>query len=190
MLYTDLFKAGDRVKHPAHGVGTITNVLTEARSYDVHFDTGKGYKTVMHVTVEAAPDIFAPEPSVEVVNPKLFLVSEAVEFPATTAPTDEPLLKFASDKIQSAFELFHKENPHVYVMLVELARKVKAAGRSTYGIASLFEQLRWHFEFETSDPNMKNFKLNQNYRSRYARLIMQQEADLKDFFNTRQLLAA
>lgn len=82
------------------------------------------------------------------------------------------------------FAAFHRENPKVYQKLVELARRVRGRGFETYSIKSLFEQVRWHYHVETNDPD---FKLNNNYHSRYARLIMEQEEDLKDFFEIRVL---
>jgi len=86
--------------------------------------------------------------------------------------------------ITRAFWQFHRENPNVYRELVRLARQMKGAGRTRYGIASLFEVVRWHRALVTTDLD---FKINNSYRSRYARLIMDTEPDLKDFFETRRL---
>jgi len=87
--------------------------------------------------------------------------------------------------IQTEFDKYHANNPHVYDLLVQLARKVKARGRKHYSIASLFEQVRWHFNFEVDTDD--GFKISNNHRSRYARLIMEREPDLKGFFNTKTL---
>ena len=89
------------------------------------------------------------------------------------------------DEIQRRFERFHAENPLIYTKLVELARQVKSRGYRQYGIASLFERLRWHFTIETKTD--EPFKLNNDYRSRYARFIMATESDLADFFDLREL---
>lgn len=88
--------------------------------------------------------------------------------------------------LQDRFEMFHAQNPHVYKLLVDLARQVKARGFTKYSINSLFERARWHYMFETTGDV---FKLNNNYRSRYTRL-MQQEPDLAGMFATSTLLAA
>lgn len=88
------------------------------------------------------------------------------------------------DSIQIRFERFHSKNLSVYTKLVGLAREVKARGRGHYGIEPLFARLRWHFEFETEGDS---FKLNNNYTSRYARLIMENEPDLRGFFRTRPI---
>lgn len=103
-----------------------------------------------------------------------------------------PPIKFGSAKgltLQQAFDDFHRRNPHVYVALVRMARTVKAAGRERVGIGMLFEVLRWDYLVNTSH-SVDDFKLNNNHRSRYARLIMEQERDLADFFETRGLRAA
>ena len=91
------------------------------------------------------------------------------------------------DTIQRRFEKFHAENPEVYRMLVNLARKVKAAGREKYGIKSLFEQIRWHYTFNPKPEGVEEFKLSNDYTSRYSRLIMEREPDLVGFFNLRPI---
>lgn len=85
---------------------------------------------------------------------------------------------------EAAFQAFHAENPHVYAALVELARAAKEKGAAEIGIGMLWEVLRWRLFFETTDAN---FKLNNNHRSRYARLIMAQEPDLAGIFEVREL---
>lgn len=90
-----------------------------------------------------------------------------------------------ADYIQSGFERFHADNPEIYRKLVDLAMGAKANGHKGMGISLLWERLRWHFTVEVKDG--ENFKLNNNYRSRYARLIMRQEPSLAGFFKTRAL---
>ena len=88
--------------------------------------------------------------------------------------------------IEDAFLRFHKENPHVYDELVMLARRAVKAGASKLGIGMLFEVLRWRHTLRTGGDD---FKLNNNYRSYYARLVMTQEPDLAGVFETRRLHA-
>jgi hypothetical protein len=90
--------------------------------------------------------------------------------------------------IEEAFEAFHAANPWVYDALVRLARDLSRRGRHVMGIGMLFEVLRWHWYRTTDDPHSE-FKLNNNYRSRYARLIMRRERDLDGIFNLRELRA-
>lgn len=53
----------------------------------------------------------------------------------------------------------------------------------------LFEVLRWQHAVSTDDPTSP-FLLNNNWRSRYARLIAEQEPDLHHAFELRELRAA
>jgi L-rhamnose mutarotase len=89
------------------------------------------------------------------------------------------------DKTQTKFEEFHKRNPHVYDMMVSLARKVKDAGKHKYSIWAVANRVRWHYEFERDKG--EQFKLSNDYLSRYSRLIMQREQDLRGFFQTKPL---
>lgn len=83
------------------------------------------------------------------------------------------------------FWQFHEKNPHVYVELVRLVRLAMSRGRKRVGIGELWEILRWNLTMETEAPD--GFKLNNNHRSRYSRLIMEQENDLKNVFEVRGL---
>lgn len=91
-----------------------------------------------------------------------------------------------SKSIQERFERFHEANPDVYAELVLLARQAKQRGRERWAIGSLWEVLRWQRMMRTVDETT-DLKLNDHYRSRYARLIMLTEPDLSGFFEIRQL---
>lgn len=84
------------------------------------------------------------------------------------------------------FQQFHEENPHVYRTLVYLARQWVNAGHTRLGIATLFERARWEFAMSTTDPD---YKINNNYKPYYARLIMSQEPDLDGLFELRRAAA-
>ena len=88
--------------------------------------------------------------------------------------------------IESKFKEFHEDNPKVYRDLVKMCRAYRAKGNTEkIGIGMLFEVLRWHRYIKTNSGD--KFKLNNNFRSRYARKIMDENPDLKDIFNTRDL---
>jgi hypothetical protein len=87
------------------------------------------------------------------------------------------------DRIQKDFELFHFRNPQVYNILKNLAFRYLKAGRRA-GIKHLWEVMRWEMFVQTKDEG--EFKLNNNYASRYARLLMKQETALQGFFDTRR----
>jgi len=87
------------------------------------------------------------------------------------------------ETIEQGFKRFRDKHPEVELRLVALARKAKRRGRKV-GIGALWEVMRWSFWM---DDDVEEFKLNNNYRSRYARLLMAQYPDLAGFFETRRL---
>lgn len=91
--------------------------------------------------------------------------------------------------IEEGFLRFHHANPCVYQTLVRLARHARDKGVERIGIGMLWERMRWDLSVETGSGR-EDFKLNNNYRSRYARLLMEREPDLRDLFETRELKAS
>lgn len=88
--------------------------------------------------------------------------------------------------INAVFKRFHAANPQVYDKLVELAELAQRSGRFV-GIKMLWEVMRWDLTIKTDAG--EDFKLNNNYTSRYVRLIQQQRPDLAEMFHTRTLRA-
>lgn len=89
-------------------------------------------------------------------------------------------------RLQREFERFHRENPHVFDKLVELALFVYDSGKRRYGIAAIFERLRWISEFETvGDP----YKLNNNHRAFYARMLHAETPEFAEMFSLRRSVA-
>ncbi len=86
--------------------------------------------------------------------------------------------------IQVRFLDFHREHPEVYDALVRFTREAVAAGRTRVGMKMVWERVRWHVYVEQGGSA---FKLNNNYHSRYARLIMGLESDLEGIFEVRRL---
>ena len=91
--------------------------------------------------------------------------------------------------IEEQFNAFHETNPSVLDELVDLADQMVLHGYDRGSIGMLFEVLRWERMLETDDPSSE-FKLNNNYRSRYARLIVQTYPRFEGFFETRNLRSA
>ena len=96
----------------------------------------------------------------------------------------QPEFTFQSeDKILLAFKKFHTENPHVLPELVSMAKTLMSRGHKRYGIAGLFEVLRYRHSISTSGDT---FKLNNNFRAIYSRVIMEKNPELDGFFETRE----
>jgi len=86
--------------------------------------------------------------------------------------------------LQEKFELYHRENPHILPLLVRFVNEAKASGREHYSINAIFERIRWHMDIETTGDE---FKLNNNYRSRYVRLLEKEHPEYEGFFFKRAL---
>lgn len=101
---------------------------------------------------------------------------------------EQGVLHFDDERtIQEAFEDFDRLHPEVYQYLVKLTFEVYTRGYRHYGIGALWERLRWHFQIE---KDIEDFKLNNNFRSRYARKLMAAyPQELDDFFEVRELRA-
>lgn len=90
------------------------------------------------------------------------------------------------ESLRQRFLAFHEANPQVYAKLRDLALEALRSPklrRRRFGIAAVFERLRWWSEVESEgDP----YRLNNSYRAFYARLLMDQEPALRGFFSTRE----
>lgn len=93
----------------------------------------------------------------------------------------EPAWKGGS--IDARFLRFHEQNGHVYRRLVQLSLDLRAKGVAKYGMKALFEVVR----YEALQTRGEVVKLNNNYTSRYSRLIEAQEPRLKGFYTRREL---
>jgi Zierdtviridae DNA polymerase len=85
--------------------------------------------------------------------------------------------------LNEEFNEFHRQNPFVYDILVKLAKEwLERFPNSKCGISMLYETARWRVYFETNDPE---YKINNNYRAHYSRLIMRDEPGMEGLFNIR-----
>lgn len=89
--------------------------------------------------------------------------------------------------IGERFEAFHAANPHVYRLLVQLARAMHAK-RGRVGMKACWERLRWEYSVRVEGDDWA--RLNNDFTSRYARLIAETCPDLADAFEVRALRAA
>ncbi len=91
------------------------------------------------------------------------------------------------ESIDVRFSRFHGSHPEVYEMLLMLTRRARSHGRRHIAIEMLWQVLRWnHLEEGLPDP-VEKYKLNDHYRSRYARAIMEENPELDGIFRVRAL---
>lgn len=96
-----------------------------------------------------------------------------------------PLGNGQPGKLEVAFWKFHNANPDVYRLLVKFALqwRHKRGPDAVMGIGQLFERVRWEISLTTVGDK---FKLNNNHRAFYSRLIMECNPDLNDVFRLRK----
>jgi hypothetical protein len=89
--------------------------------------------------------------------------------------------------IDSQFREFHTRNPHIFEEITKRAFALRAAGQSKIGISLIFESMRYDAAIKTLS---RDFKLNNNFRSRYSRLLLDTFPTLRGVITTRTLQAA
>lgn len=83
-----------------------------------------------------------------------------------------------------AFKKFHNANPWVVVELEKIAWEMIRHGRKKIGIQACVEIFRW----ETRRHTIGNdFKLNNNFCSRYARMILERNPHWGQVFELRRI---
>jgi hypothetical protein len=88
--------------------------------------------------------------------------------------------------IQQRFEAFHALNPWVLRALVRMTADCVDKGFSRISIGMLFELLRYQYGAATRGDE---FALNNDYRSRYVRLLLAEHPEWTDLFEVRALRA-
>lgn len=84
--------------------------------------------------------------------------------------------------LAEGFSRFHELNPHVADELERMALDMKRAGVRRYSVKALFEVLRYRHVKTFGE----SFKLNNNYTSFYADLLVERRPELGDFFERRK----
>lgn len=146
---------------------------------------GGTYRTGLDLSTHSDRTVIHTHTNAPSPNLVTYLDDTFPEGPVTKAQEPAWVPPPRRDAIQTRFEKFHRENPQVYTKLVDLALRAKASGHKSIGIGLLWERLRWFYTIETTTDN--KFRLDNNHRSRYARLIMLNVPALNGFFKTREL---
>jgi hypothetical protein len=89
-------------------------------------------------------------------------------------------------RLQEDFFAFHNENGPLFESLLQGARSLKASGRKLFGIAAIFEEIRWY----GPDTNKTDeFKINDHHGPFYARLLQMSDPTLCGLFAMRESVA-
>lgn len=97
--------------------------------------------------------------------------------------------------IQEQFELFHAANPHVYSLYLHFTKQLLKLGHKRLSPRFIMERIRWEMMVPTLPTSGsgwhvaagKPFKINNNFSSRYARLLISRYAKLDSVFETREI---
>jgi hypothetical protein len=88
--------------------------------------------------------------------------------------------------LQQRFELFHAENPWVLRAYEQLCMDWVGKGNTRASIGMFTEIVRWQYGRRTTG---RDFKIDNSYRSRYVRLIVERNPGWGGLFETRELRA-
>ena len=86
--------------------------------------------------------------------------------------------------IDDRFKEFHLSHPHIFDLFCRFALQVKERGKKI-GAKAIAERIRWEIYFEK--PAKDEYKINNSFVSRYARLAVEKYPDLITVFNFRSL---
>jgi hypothetical protein len=73
------------------------------------------------------------------------------------------------DQHKADFLTFHRNNPHIWKLLIRFARQATRAGLSKLSIALLIERVRWEVYVVTRSTD--GYKINNNFGAFYARKL-------------------
>ena len=97
----------------------------------------------------------------------------------------EKMFEDIKPHIVKKFFKFHAENPELFELYKKFSNDVLKSGRKRYGIASITERIRWHYAIETTGDD---FKINNNHKSCYVRLLIFQDKRFEKLFQLRTLM--
>jgi hypothetical protein len=92
-----------------------------------------------------------------------------------------------SPTLQQRFDAWVKANPELVDLFLRFAREAQRSGRTKYGIAAIAERVRWEMQIERRMTEERF--INNDYRSRLARLLVSMDPSLDGFFEFRKLTA-
>lgn len=103
------------------------------------------------------------------------------------APTLFDALPDDDPPLVRAFELFHAANPHVFALFERFALEVaRARPGARIGARAIWERMRWHVRFETTEQRAGGWRLNDHHAPYCARLFLRRHPELAGLFELRR----
>ena len=81
------------------------------------------------------------------------------------------------------FIKYYFDNPSVWTLFKKYSEAALFAGRKRYSHVTIMELIRWNCEIEQGDAE---FKVNNNNKALYARLLMRTDPRFNKFFEIRE----
>ena len=88
--------------------------------------------------------------------------------------------------LQEKFDAWVAVNPHIVKLFLQYAQEARDLGFKSYGVKCIAERVRWHVRATTRGDD---FKFNNNWSSRMARLIVKHDPSFEGLFEFRKLTA-
>jgi tRNA A37 threonylcarbamoyladenosine biosynthesis protein TsaE len=90
--------------------------------------------------------------------------------------------------IDQQFAAFDANHPDVYRLFVQFAHELAEHGLKKYSADAILHRIRWHYVTSASAIlEGREFKINNNYSSRYARKLSAEYPRFNGFFAFRKL---
>jgi len=99
---------------------------------------------------------------------------------------DGKLTKTIIMNLKERFEIYHKENPHIYHQFRFYALEVIKSGFKNFGAQMIIEKIRWETGVVSKNSD---FKINNDYAAFYSRMFMSEYPNYKGYFRLRKSIA-
>ena len=86
------------------------------------------------------------------------------------------------DHVVKRFLEWHSANPQVYAEFKKLTFSMAGTGRERYSARTIMEAMRWHYDLATTGDV---FEINGDFVPIYARLLIYDYPQYRDFFELR-----
>ena len=106
------------------------------------------------------------------------------ERPLSQRGMRQPSLLDAPAKADMAFIAYHHAHPEVFAAFRTIALRLLQRGVTHYGAKAIIEVVRYQTAIRADGEVLK---VNNNFTSRYARLLMAQDSRFASFFELREL---
>ena len=89
------------------------------------------------------------------------------------------------NRLDQLFAEYHARNPQVFELFRKFSEQVRETGHKHFGAKAIMERIRWEVAIKTSESD--GFKVNNNFTSRYVRLLERERPEFVGLFRKRKL---